>query len=244
MSVDYKKLAALQDIDIKILKEEHSKKEFPESVENLKSEISDTEENLEYLKDLLEKKRGEKTNTEQEIADARESLDKSQERLSSIKTNKEYDAVHSEIEVQKRIVATGGDRIEELAEDIEGLQGEIKRTEEQLDKIKESNQPKIDELEDKISHIDSNIDKLIESRDEIKKDIPVAELKKYEMILETRKTNRVVSVINSSERICSICRQVVPPRQINELFRGKRIVKCNGCGSILVPEEETGNFDI
>ena len=98
MSNDIKKLLTLQECDLRIVELENSKKEFPIRVAELEKAIADAAGTVEETKERIEEITNEKKAAEEQIANAKLSLEKSQERLNTIRTNKEYDAVHAEIE--------------------------------------------------------------------------------------------------------------------------------------------------
>jgi hypothetical protein len=172
-------------------------------------------------------------NFEAQIVQAQEGLEKSQGRLNSIKTNREYDAVHMEIETQKNIVATSESRKKKLTDEIANLKQASDAAAEDLEKSKTENGPKISELNTKIASIDSVIAGIVKERDAVLPGVGKATMRTYELIRKRRKSAKVMSLVTSA-RTCTVCYKVLEPQLVNEIKRSTRITLCQSCGSILV----------
>ena len=234
MQSDFENLLELQEVDIQIIELEKSKEEFPVQVDMLGKEVSDAESSLKSKEEELNECVEEKKNVEEQIVNAKASLEKSQERLNSIKTNKEYDAVHTEIETQKHILASADKRINKHTTDIEYLQEVFKEAKVEYDEINTKNQPQIEELTSRIAGIDSEIAKVQKKRDKAALKVNKNHLRVYDHIRISRKNGKVISIVDDSQRNCTICYQIIGPQVIHDMRRGSDIVYCQNCGSILV----------
>lgn len=230
-----KYLFDLQNIDFTILELQNSKEEFPKEAKRLEDGISNIYNSIQEIKTKLEMLGGEKDKLGTQITETQEQLGKSQDRLNSIKTNKEYDAVHAEIETQKHMVTNNDKRLQKVAHTIEELHTLLNDQQNLFDKTTAENQPKIDELRVKISGIDAQIASLMVEREKMLPEIPKHILRTYEHIKTNRKLNgKVVSVVTNADRNCTVCFQILQPHVINQVRRGIDLVFCQGCGSILV----------
>jgi predicted nucleic acid-binding Zn-ribbon protein len=234
MNSDFESLLELQDVDIQIIELEKSKEEFPVQVDMLGKEVSDAESSLTNKEEELNECLEEKKNIEEQIVNAKASLEKSQERLNLIKTNKEYDAVHTEIETQKHILASADKRIKKYTADIEYLQEVFEEAKGEYNEIITKNQPQIDELKSRIAGIDSEIAKVKKKRDKAVLKVNKNHLRIYDHIRLNRKNGRVISIVDDSRRNCTICYQMLGPQVIHDMRKGSDIVYCQSCGSILV----------
>ncbi len=233
---DLKNLLALQEVDLRILELEKSKEEFPVKVVELEKTISDAAAVVENTGLKIEEMKTEKKEVEDQIENAKISLERSQERLNTIRTNKEYDAVHSEIETHKHIVSGADKRLQKFANEIEALQTQLEEEETAHKQLLEENQPQIDELKATIATIDSSIAEVVSERDKLSPLINKQFVRTYDHIRATRKRGTAISVVDNVERNCTVCFMVVPPQHINQMRKGPNLVFCQGCGSILIWE--------
>lgn len=239
MLEDLKYLLQLQEIDLRIKEQELAQEEFPAQVEKLNQQITETSEALEKVKSTLSQAEEDKKSWEEQVEKAQEGLERSQERLNSITTNREYDAVHAEIEAQKNIINSAEQRRNNLSAEIERLQTAVTEHETELEQATTENTPQIKELKEKIGAIDSNIADILKERDVVTPNLPKNVLRQYDLIRSKRKTGRAISTIKPN-RTCSVCFKVLEPQLFNEIKRGTKVQLCQSCGSIMIwdPPEE------
>jgi len=103
MHSDLASLMNLQSIDTRINELTRESEVFPASLSKLENAIKKSRDVVDGLTKKLTTLFEEKKTLEGAIADAKAHLDKSQDLLNSIKTNREYDAVHTQIEISKRL---------------------------------------------------------------------------------------------------------------------------------------------
>ncbi len=230
---DLKYLVELQEIDLRIKEQELAQEHFPEEVVKLNSQIENVAATLAAIKDKLAQAQTDKSNWEEQVQKAQNGLEKSQERLNSIRTNREYDAVHAEIEAQKGIINSAEQRRNALTSEIEKLQNDVEAQQAELDRITSENRPQIDELQQKIDAIDSNIATIVAEREQVVPKIAKHILRQYNLIHTKLKNGRVLSTITST-RTCSVCYKVLEPQLFNEIRRSTKLILCQSCGSIMV----------
>ena len=235
MLEDLKYLLQLQEIDLRIKEQELAQEQYPAQVEQLNTQIANATAALEAEKAKLELAEQDKKNWEEQVQKAQAGLERSQERLNSIKTNREYDAVHAEIEAQKSIINGAEQHRNNLAAEIERLQATVTEREDELNRIIAENNPLIDDLKGKIGAIDSTIATITKERDAVIPGLSKMVLRQYDLIRSKRKTGRALSMIKPN-RTCSICHKVLEPQLFNEIKRGTKVQLCQSCGSIMIWE--------
>jgi len=233
MLEDLKLLLQLQEIDLRIKEQELAQENFPVMVQELKEQIAKAA----AVRDAISEKKAmaeqERQNWEEQVAKAQAGLERSQERLNSIKTNREYDAVHAEIEAQKNIINSAEQRRKNISNEIEKLQNAVDEQQAEFDRITAENEPKIVELQEKIAAIDSTIAEITKERDVVIPLLGKHVLRQYDLIRSKRKTGKAISIIESN-RTCSICYKVLEPQLFNEIKRGNKVQLCQNCGSIMI----------
>lgn len=236
MNNDIKNLLALQDCDLRIVELENSKEEFPIRVTEFEKAITDAAGTIEDTRKRSEEITNERKAVEEQIVNGKISLEKSQERLNTIRTNKEYDAVHAEIETYKNMVASSDKRLLKFSSEIEILENALNEEKETFENISSENQPQIDDLNQQIATIDSSVAEVVEEKEKLIPQISKMYIRAYNHVRSNRKKGKVIGVVSNVERNCTICYQLVPPQLVNQIRKGIEIVYCQSCGSILILE--------
>jgi uncharacterized protein len=235
---DLELLIQLQAIDLRIHDLVQSQSSLPRSLSELERAIAAATKTVDAVNSELAANAMEKKSFEEKVADAKTALDKSQERLNSIKTNREYDAVHAEIENFKSIIAGADARTRSLLAEADKLTQSVEEKKTELEKIKAESEPRITELKAQIASIDSSVATLKQERSGISVSIPKSLLRTYDHILSRRKNAKVLSFVGTGNQTCSSCFKVLETQLINEIRRGTKLLTCQNCGAIFVWSEE------
>ncbi len=230
---DLEYLLQLQEIDRRIHEQELAKKQLPEAVMELEQTAEKAKKLMEATVNETDETAEELRTLEAQIVQAKEGLERSQTRLNSIKTNREYDAVHTEIETQKNIVHSSETRIKKLGEDSVELKTQAETALQEFEKFKSENDPKIAELKTTIASIDSVIAGIAKEREAVTPLVNKSILRIYDQIRKRRKDGRAISCVTES-RTCTICYKVLEPQLVSEIKRRTKIITCQNCGSIFV----------
>ena len=111
MQKELEKLQRLQEIDYELGELERSKGYLPDMINNLEKEIEETSTTLEQLrKDSIEQNLLRKR-LESEVDSMNEELKKFQDQMKVIKTNREYDALTTEIANKKLKISENEEKI-------------------------------------------------------------------------------------------------------------------------------------
>jgi len=231
MQKDIELLLRLQEIDYYIGELERSKDYIPDMMENLKKEIDECFETHTGYTERLTEAKLEMKNLELEVNTNKEALEKFQEKMLSIKTNKEYDALVKEIDSAKETISTGEDKILMLMGEIEELTGKVEEYQGKCDKVKDENQAQLDTLQTQIDSVEEKRDLKEAERKNIQSKIPKNVMSIYERIRKGRGGMAVVSV---KKRACGACYKQLEPQLVQEIKKGDRFITCDSCGRILV----------
>ena len=239
MIQDLECLIKLQNIDLRIKEQELAKEQYPAAVLDLQKQIKNAEGSRDAAAARLAQLTGGISEFDGQTAKLRENLSKSQERLNSIQTNREYDAVHKEIEAQKSMLGTSENRKAGLEEEIEKQKTALEEAEKEFERIKAELEPRIADLTAKIGAIDSVIAEITVERDAVSPQVSQHTQRTYDSIRKKRKNGKAVSLVSSGARTCSTCFMVLQPQVYNVVKRGSKIVICESCGSILIYDESS-----
>jgi predicted nucleic acid-binding Zn-ribbon protein len=234
MNKDLLGIMELQELDVQIASLNLSKMEYPAEVEKLSSLINESKAAVESADRKIGQLGVEQKNVLEQISLAKESLARSEQRLSSISTNREYDAVHNEIGSFRNSITTGETRTKSFTQDVEKLTSQKAEIEKEFERIKAENQPKIDELKSKIASVDADIALVNEKRTAMLAGLNRQYLRTYEHVLKRRKNGRVVSLVSQGEKSCQVCHKILEAQLVNEVRKATRLMVCESCGSLLI----------
>ena len=216
--------------------------ELKESQELRKQDVQKKKTQIEDNKALAGKKHEEKLSRQKEID--RKELDlktdegeitKYNVQLNSIKTNKEYTALCTEIGSKKADMSILEDEIlntmsklESVNEEYNKLQEDLRREEESLKNLIESVDADVKKTDIEIEEIQNDQKKYIDALDE-------NSLKHYNRLSSIKGGKAVVAVIDN---MCGGCSMKITAQTLNLLMGSNELVFCQSCSRILYLEEK------
>jgi len=228
-------LKRVQSLKSKIDELEASKKRRKQDVENKKSQI-------ETKKALSDKKHEEKISIQKAI-DKRELDLKTKEgeiakyniQLNSIKTNKEYTALRSEIGAKKADMSILEDELLETMSTLENVIREYSKATEDLRAEEESLKDLMKSVEAELKETDAEIEKIKNDQRKYLDSLDEHTLRQYNQ-LSSIKDGKVVVAVDGN--VCSGCSMNVTTQTLNLLMSGKELVFCRSCSRILYLDEK------
>jgi uncharacterized protein len=234
MNQNVLKLMELQNIDTRIHELDLSSHQFPEEMAVREAAISSAQAAVKAREEQLQQLQQEKKSLAQAITDAASALERSQGRLSSITTNREYDAVHTEIETNRQAAAGAKTRLDTMDADRASAEQALADAHSAMEQTKTENEPRIGELREKVAAIDGQRQRLLAERADAATQVSSQFLRAYEHIQKRRKDGSVLSYASADSRTCSRCHKMLEPQLANEVRQASRLSICQSCGSILV----------
>ena len=227
---ELQQLMQLQTIDYDLGELERSKEYLPDMMENLNREIDEIQTRLDAAVKTQEESNLKQSSLELEVATKQKELEKYQKQMMSIKTNKEYDALVSQIDTLKQEIDAAETEILNTIEQLSGLEKEIAESKEQLSGIEENNHKQLDILKVKINSIGDKVADKDKERSAVITSIPRQVLSIYERVRRGRGGDVVVAV---KRRACGACFKSLTPKKVQEIKGGGKIFTCDYCGRIL-----------
>jgi len=229
--MDLFKLMKLQEVDNRLMELESFKGDLPEQVEDLKNRLSNLVRELSTIKQDLESAKKQNRAIELDIRSLTGKLNKYQEQIYSVKTNKEYDAITLEIEnLEEQIEETELKGVE-LLEREEKLTAEVSRLDEQISELKRLLSEKEIELKEKLDQTEAEQQVLTSERNDIILAIDRRLLMSYERI---RKGRDGIALAEIKDYTCNACYTTIPAQTVVEVRKMDKIINCEVCGRILV----------
>jgi hypothetical protein len=170
---------------------------------------------------------------ENEIKSIDAGIGKSDGKLGSVKTNKEYQSILKEIDDLKLKKSTIEDRMLEMLEQIEGAEQQVKvlkadradlasEVEEQQNLIRKEAEAQSRELAS-----------LNKEREEIWGEL---EPKMQKMYSRAKQQGKGIAVAAVADGVCHVCRINIPPQAFIELMRLESMSMCPNCQRIIYPK--------
>ncbi|MFC1564629.1 zinc ribbon domain-containing protein [candidate division KSB1 bacterium] len=222
-------------MDKKLLHLELSKGDLPKTVKKLKEDIENITAMVKNSEEAIEEIEQEKRKTEGIVGDAEEKLKKFQNQLYDVTSNKEYDAITHEIEVQKKEIEEGETKILELLQSKEENETKVKEYNEEIGELDKDLKEKEKELKNLLKTTEKKELELNQMREKIVVRLDKPVLKRYERI---RAAKNGIAVVTIERDACGGCYKTIPPQNIVEVEKLNKLHQCEVCGRILVPQNE------
>jgi len=229
--MELSKLLKLQEIDRRMMELDSFKGDLPEQVDDLKVRLANLREQLTQNRQELEEAKKLSRSIEVDIRSLSDKLNRYQEQIYSVKTNKEYDAITLEIEnLEKQIEATELTGVE-LLEKEEKLTADVKQSEKQLAEIEHSLNEKETELQEKLNQTNAEQRLLSDNRNDIVSSLDRRFFATYERI---RKGKNGIALAEIENYTCNACYATIPAQTAVEVRKMDKIINCEVCGRILI----------
>jgi len=218
-------------------------KELETSQERRKQDVQKKKDQIEEEKALAEKKQEEKVTVQKDID--RKELDlktnegeitKYNVQLNSIKTNKEYSALITEIGSKKADMSILEDEILDTMSKLEAANQGLEKATENLRSEEQSLKDLINTVDAEVKVTDTEIEKI---KGEQKKYIDLLDehsLQSYNRLSNIQGGKAIVPVIGN---VCGGCSMNITTQTLNELMSSKDLVFCRSCSRILYLDENS-----
>ncbi len=223
-------LIKLQDIDSRLLEIDELRGDLPFKVEKQGLEVSaykaENEKKTNRIKEIEQECRKRSV----EIEDFSTKLNKYREKLYLVTSNKEYDALNSEIDHMKKTISDSETFLLQLEEEkleieelltsnsnkIEEVELDLERNQEELERALESTR-----VEEK---------KLFKNRKELTGKISPQYLQAYDRL---RSVHDGLGLVSITRKACGSCYSQLPQQTLIEVKQNDQIINCVTCGAFL-----------
>ncbi len=216
------------DLELKGIKEERDR--YPREMKKLEEKQKIEKEKIHQEKGKIESLEKTRRQKEGHLNLEQEKIKRAEGRMSEVKTNKEYQALLSEIDTIKEAnnkmeeeILQVLDEIDELKKDLSRREKEVKAT---LEKIEEEQK----KLQEKMAQDEKAWTEQMERREVLSKQIESKLFKLYNTLKEKRQG---VGVVSAKNETCQGCFVHVPPQLFIEVQKNNALIRCPNCNRIL-----------
>ncbi len=203
--------------------------ELDESFRSSKERMDEERTGLEGLNRLHREK-------ETELKTGQDKLRKARERLQEVKTNKEYQAMLTEIDTIEQTNGKMEEEILVLYDRIDERKGALKTHEKEFEQVRVTFEVERKKIDEEIATLDGALQEQKDRFDALIGNLEPDLRRRYEMIKVRRNGIAIVAV---RKGICSGCNMNIPPQLYNDIQRSEQIHCCPNCNRILYWDESS-----
>ncbi len=227
------KLVELQKLEIEAEKIRSRHKSLPIRIHELDEEFKVFQDAIERRRTEFEDRQKLKKEKDRQLLAGQEAMKKTRDRLSEVKTNKEYQSMLKEIETSEKKNGKIEEEIIILLDGLEVASREMKQQEGEFETSRLACENKKKDLQDDVDSLQGRLKELLGGVETMRKDISPDLLRRYDRI---KAFANGVAVVPVRKEICSGCHMAIPPQMYNELQTGSEILTCPNCNRIIFRE--------
>lgn len=229
-------------IDANLNELEESKGDLPRIVRQLREDVAALEESIKQKRDLITQNVEARNQSDEDLAEFKEKLERYKSQQYQVRNNKEYDAITKEIEFAQESIASLEGRFQNYEAvmsaaklDIDALTLKLNEKTEELAE-KEVDLAKVSEATDEEEM------RFRTAREKVTSQISREDLNQYERI---RSARGIVSVaVIWKNRCCSGCKNQIPPQHLIEIRKNDELYMCQHCGRMIVSDQLASTVDV
>jgi predicted nucleic acid-binding Zn-ribbon protein len=227
----------LKKIDTEIDRIRTIRGELPLEVQSLEDEIIGLHTRVTKINDEIKEIETEIADRKLAVKDAEAAIAKYKEQQNNVRNNREFESLSKEIEFQELEIKLHDKKSKEAKLKIEMKKETLTEATDRVSMKQEDLDSKKAELEAIVSETQKDEEKLMKASDAAKKNIENRLVFAYERLRTNAKNGlAVVQVMRGS---CGGCFNKIPPQRQLDIVTKKKIIVCEHCGRVLVPQEAT-----
>ncbi|CAB1059616.1 hypothetical protein D1BOALGB6SA_4378 [Olavius sp. associated proteobacterium Delta 1] len=229
-------LVKVQQIEIEAAKLNAYLKKLPARISSLEQQLEEFIQSVEDDEAAIEGFNKQYRALEADVQLNLSKIQKSQEKLRSVKTNKEYQSSLKEIDDIQAANSKLEDEMLELLEKIETAEAAIKdRRQHYAEIVDESNRQK-ESIERDAARHEENLVELESRRVAIAAQLDAGLLKLFRQV--KAKQGDLVAIVAVQDAVCQGCNMNIPPQVYNELQRCDSLKYCPSCFRIIYWQDQ------
>jgi uncharacterized protein len=220
----------LQQIDLDLKAIEEGRNRHPKELHRLDEREKIEKEKIQNEKERIEALEKERRQKERQLSAEQEKIKRAEGRMFEVKTNKEYQALLSEIDASKEANNREEEEILKLLDEIDGLKKSLSKREKEASATFEKIEGEKKGFQEKMTHDDSTWRARMERREALSKQIDAELFRLYNTLREKRSG---VGVVGVKQETCQGCFMNVPPQMFIEAQKNNALIRCPNCNRIL-----------
>jgi uncharacterized protein len=229
-------LYELQKIDSEIDKIKTIRGELPLEVQDLEDELEGISLRIAKSQDELKEMETEVSDRKNAIKDSELAISKYKEQQEKVRNNREFESLAKEIEYQELEIKLHEKKSKEVKFRITSKKESLEEIKARLEFRKTDLDNKRKELDEIVGETQKDEDKLTKASKAAMKNIDERLLTAYTRLRTNSKNG--LSVVPIKRDSCGGCFNKIPPQRQLEITLKRKVIVCEHCGRILVPNTE------
>jgi hypothetical protein len=220
----------LQKIDLELKGIKEGRDLYPKEIKKLDERQKVEKERIQKEKEKIESLEKTRRQKEGQLNLELEKIKKAEGRMSEVKTNKEYQALLSEIDTMKEANSRMEEEILQVLYEIDEIKKDLSKREKEVRTTLEKIEVEKKKLQEKMNHDEKVWEEQTERREILSKQIESKLFKLYGTLNEKRQG---VGVVSAKNETCQGCFVNVPPQMFIEVQKNNALIRCPNCNRIL-----------
>jgi predicted nucleic acid-binding Zn-ribbon protein len=220
----------LQKIDLELKSIKEGRDRYPKEMKKLEEKQKIERERIQKEKEKVESLEKTRRQREGQLNLEQEKIKRAEGKMSEVKTNKEYQALLSEIDAIKEANSRMEEEILQVLDEIDEIKKDLLKREKEVGVILERIEVERKKLQEKIAHDEKAWNEQMERREVLSKQIESKLFKLYNTLKEKRQG---VGVVSAKNETCQGCFVNVPPQMFIEVQKNNILIRCPNCNRIL-----------
>ena len=230
MLPDLQHLIHLQEIDTALDRARRRIADIPSLQQALEARAAERAAAVQAVQDRIAATAASRRDVEKEVAGVQARLSKYKDQLMAVKTNKEYQAMQTEIATAESMVRSFDDRLLELMEATEQEAADLKTAEAEMKAEQAAIAAEQKKLEAEKTTQGAELDRLTAERAALTPQISRDALVIFDRVAYGRKGQ---ALAEARDGLCTVCHVRLRPQVFNEVRRNASIIQCDSCTRIL-----------
>lgn len=230
MSPDLQHLIHLQEIDSAIERAKRRIADIPAAQQALESRSLERAAAVQAVRDRIAATTTTRRDIEKEVAAVQTRLSKYKDQLMAVKTNKEYQAMQTEIATAEGLVRSQEDRLLDLMETSEQETADLASAEAAMKSEQAAIVAEQKALDAEKVTQEAELQRLTAERGAL---VPQISAESLEIFARVAHGRRGVAVAEARDGVCVECHVRLRPQVFNEVRRNDAIIQCDSCTRIL-----------
>jgi predicted nucleic acid-binding Zn-ribbon protein len=216
------------DLDLKNIKVERDR--YPKEIKKLDEKQNLERERIHKEREKLESLEKERRQKEKYLIGEQDKIKRSEGRMTEVKTNKEYQALLTEVETFKEAIGRVEEEILIVMDEIDELKKQLSRREKDIAITLEKIEVEKKKIQEKMEQDEVVWKEKSQRKEVLSTQVESNLFKLYNMLKEKRQGVGMVSVRHET---CQGCFVNVPPQMFIEVQKNNSLIRCPNCNRIL-----------
>jgi hypothetical protein len=220
----------LQRIDLELKSIKESREGMPKEIKRLDEKQKVETEKIQKEREKIDGLEKERRWKEGQLSLEQEKIKKTEGKMFEVKTNKEYQALLTEIDSLKGANSKEEEEILQLLDEIDELKRSLSKREKEIAAVLTKIEGEKRALQERMARDEEVLKKQTGRREIVTKRLESTHYRLYNTLTEKRKG---VGVVSAKQETCQGCYVNVPPQMFIEVQKNNALIRCPNCNRIL-----------